>query len=158
MAKRTPLLDTTNIQEAKDFEERLPVGSYEVRFYMTSPISQDQLNELHDYLLDKGLDVIGRLEQNNKGLWHVNVVYQRHEPGENIGVLPLVFPAAAIGLVIPLAIMVLVGIGIFRVGELAKSLTPLILGTLAAVVAAIYVTGKAVEKTGGIETVKALRR
>lgn len=115
------LAETTDVERAIAEEQSLPPGVYEVRFHIIAPISQEELNELHEHLLTQGVDVVGSIVQDVKGLWYVSVKYRKHPPAENIAFAPLLIP-----LIPTFLVAVLVGIGIFRLSDITQNLTKLL--------------------------------
>ena len=132
------LMQTTDIEAAIAKENSLPPGLYEIRIYTVSPMGQDSLNQLHNHLLDQGVDVRGLLEQTDEGLWQVRIRYCRHSSSGKIAFAGL----AVIPLVVPLAIVALIGVGIFKIESVARAVTPLVIGIGAIGIALIYLMGK----------------
>lgn len=119
----TLLAETTDIQVAAEEEQRLPPGVYEVRLSLLSPVSQEQLDDLHAYLLEQGVDIKGFLQQRVKGLYQIRIKYQKHAPSEAIAQWAL----ALIPMIPTFLIASLVGIGIFRVESIMRNILPIVL-------------------------------
>jgi len=137
----TLITETSDIQLATEQERALPPGLYEVRLHIIAPISQQELNDLHDYFLDHGVDVKGCLQQRLKGLYQVRIQYEKHPPTEGIAWVQ------ALLAIIPLAIIgSLVGIGIFKVEDLSKAIMPILLVSGGIVIAALALIRKPVER------------
>lgn len=114
----TLIAETTFVQEAMAEEQSLPPGSYEIRFYSPNPVAQDVLYNIADTVVDNGVDVKEVYQDKSKGLWYVGVRYLKHPASESIGALPVaVIPLIAFGF-----ISTLIGIGIFKVQDIARSI------------------------------------
>jgi len=118
----TLIEETTDIKQAIRTENSLPPGLYEARLSIISPLTQEELNDFHDYLLDNGVDVKGCIQQRLKGLYQLRVQYRKPAPTEGIAW------AQALIAIIPLAIIAtMVGIGIFKLESISKALMPILL-------------------------------
>ena len=137
----TLLLETVNIQEAIAEEQSLPPGLYEVRLSIISPLSQEELDDLHAYFLDRGVDIKGCLQQRIKGLYQIRIKYQKHPLSEGIAQASLLIPLIPVFL-----LAVLVGIGIFKASEIIGALTPIIFGIIGFGVVALVIVRKPLER------------
>lgn len=119
----TLLAEMTDIQTAIAEEQAASPGLIEIRLYTPEPISKEVMQNIFDHLYYNGIDVRGVYQRKTKGLWYVGVRYRKPAPSEAIAALPLaIIPLIAFGF-----IMTLVGIGIFRLGDITKNLMPIIL-------------------------------
>lgn len=118
------LLETTDINEAVAFEQSMAPGAYEIRLNLTSPITQEMLDGLHDHLLQSGVDVLGNIAHGPKGLWQVRIKYNKHPPSEHVAQWQLVIP-----LIVPAIVAIMIGIGIFKIEAIANAIMPLLVVT-----------------------------
>lgn len=138
----TLLIDTTSVNEAIAEESALPPGIYEVRFYSPNPVSRDVQHDIFDHLYNSGVDVRGVYQMKSDGLWYVGVVYQKPAPSEAVAALPVaVIPLIAFGF-----IAALIGVGIFRVENIAKALGQLALILLGGTIVLVALLRKPIER------------
>jgi hypothetical protein len=137
----TLLLETTDTAEAAAFEQSLPPGLYEIRLNLASPISQDDLNELHEYFLNSGVDVKGLMHFGPKGLWQVRVKYEKHPPSEHVAQWQLIIPLIPV-----IVVAVLVGIGIFKLEYIANAIMPILIVAGVVTIVGLALTRKALEQ------------
>lgn len=135
------IAETTDIQLAIEKEQALPPGLYEVRLHIITPLSQQELNDLHDYFLDHGVDVKGCLQQRLKGLYQVVIQYEKHPPTEGIA-----WAAALIAILPVILITSLIGIGLFKIESLSKAIMPILLVCGGFVVVALALARKPLER------------
>ena len=109
------LAETFDISQALAKEQGLAPGVYEVRLNLVSPITQEQLNELHDGLLAQGVQVLGRIEQRVKGLHQVSIKFRKPAPTGSISVAP-----ALVALLPTFIVALLIGIGIFKIADITR--------------------------------------
>jgi len=118
----TMIDEVTDIKEAMAIEAEQPPGIYEIRLSIITPLTQGELDDFHQLLLDHGVDIRGCLQQRLRGLYQIRIKYAKHPPTESIAWVQAVLA------LIPLAIIgTLVGIGIFKIGDLSKALMPILL-------------------------------
>lgn len=138
----TLLIDTTDVNEAVSEEAALPPGDYEVRFYSPNPVSRDVEQDIFDHLYNSGVDVRGVYQRKTDGLWYIGVIYEKPAPYEAVAALPVaVIPLIAFGF-----IATLIGIGIFRVENIAKSLGQLALILLGGTIILVALLRKPIER------------
>lgn len=119
------IVDTTNIEQAIAEERSLKPGAYDIRFYLTEPVGDSDLQSIANHLLANGVDVIDVSQVKSDGLWTVSVKYRRPVATETISFLPLaVIPLIAFGFV-----AVLVGIGIFKIEDIMNNIGKILLIT-----------------------------
>ncbi len=117
------IIDTTNIEEAIQRESALEPGVYDIRFYLTEPVSREDIRSIRDYLNVNGVDTIGVTQIKSGADWAVSVKYRRPEPGESISFLPVaIIPLIGLGFVASL-----VGIGIFKMEDIANNIGKILL-------------------------------
>lgn len=140
----TLMAETSFVQEAMAEEQSLPPGAYEIRFYTPNPVTQEVLFSIADTLVDSGVDVKGVHQAKSDGLWYVGVRYIKHPASEGISALPVaVIPLIAFGF-----IATLIGIGIFKVRDIAKSLGLLAIIILGGSIALAAILRKPLERAG----------
>ncbi len=140
----TAIMDTLNVSEAIEYEKALPVGSYEIRFYLTEPISDRDKQSIKAHLAQNGIPSQISQKKSN-GLWYVAVQYRKPEPSAAIGFLPLaVIPLIAFGFV-----AVLVGIGIFKMQDITNNIGKILLIVFGGTIVLAALMRKSVEK--GVE-------
>lgn len=137
----TLLLETTDIGEAEAKEQSLDPGTYEVRLNLLSPVSKETLNEVHAHLLNSGVDVRGFVHQGIKGLYQVRIKFKKHAMSEGIAQSALLIP-----LIPAILIISLVGIGIFKIAEITKAITPILAGAAAFALATLFIIRKPMGK------------
>lgn len=119
------IIDTTDVGQATEEERSLGPGAYDVRFYLTEPVGNGDLQTIADHLAANGVDVIGVSQAKSGGLWAVSVKYHKPAQSEAIGALPLaIIPLIAFGFIV-----VLVGIGIFKIENIANNIGKILLIT-----------------------------
>lgn len=121
------ILETTNIEEAAEEEKNLLPGSYEVRFYITEPVSSDDMKAMTEHLSENGVTGARISQIKTDGLWAVSVKYNKPDIADTdtISFLPVaVIPLIAFGFV-----AVLVGIGIFKIQDVANNIGKILLIT-----------------------------
>lgn len=122
----TFLAETTSVEEAIAEERASPPGVYEIRFYTPEPPIMEKLQDIFDHLHYNGVDVKRVYPGKKGGLYYIGVIYRKPRPSANIGWLPVaIIPLIALGF-----ISVLIGIGIFKVTDIASALGKLALVTL----------------------------
>ena len=132
----TLLMETTEIDKARAFEETPKPGTYEARFSLARPLTQAELDELHQALLDSGVEVKDVLTQQVKGLDQISVKYMIRHHTEGISQAALLIP------VIPTIIVaVLIGIALFKVQDIIVLV--LVVGGI--LVTAVFLLRKAAE-------------
>jgi len=136
-------METTDIQAAIAEEQTLPPGLYEVRLSLISPISQQQLDDLHAHFLECGIDIQGCLQQRVKGLYEIRIKYKKHAPSGAIAQWQLLIPVIPVFL-----IATLVGIGIFRIEEVGKAILPILLAVGGFVVITVAMIRKPLAEAG----------
>jgi hypothetical protein len=136
------LMDTVNIDEAVKEEAALPSGSYEVRFYLSEPVTPADIQQIRDHLNANGV-VVDRISQGKeKGLWYIAIDYTKPEPGKAIGFLPgAIIPLIAFGF-----ISVLVGIGIFKIESVSNNIGKLLLIIVGGGIVLVALSRKSIEK------------
>ena len=112
----TLVSEGTSIERAIAAEENASPGLYEIRFYLTEPISQGDIASMRESLLGHGVNLKGIRQRKSGGLWYVGVKYVKEPVPEGIAFLPVaIIPLIAFGF-----ISVLVGIGIFKIEDISK--------------------------------------
>jgi len=145
--------ETTDVSEAMAIERDAPPGLLEVRLNLLSPISQEELNGLHNYFLDSGVDVKGCLQQRVRGLYQISIKYQKHAPSGSIAQWSLLIP------LIPTALIgVLVAIGIFKIESIMKSILPIVLAVGGFTIISLAIVRKPLEAAAGPLTEAYVRR
>ncbi len=115
--------ETVDVEKAIKLEEEQAPGLIEVRFYTSTPLTVEDAQSIFDHLAAQSVDVRKVYIHDDTGLPYLGVVYYKQPPVSGIGFLPLaVIPLIAFGLV-----AVLVGIGIFRLGDIVNNLGKLLL-------------------------------
>jgi hypothetical protein len=132
-----------NVDEAIKLEQEAPAGMLEIRFYTPTPISKEQLQAIADKVTDSGADVrdvyLGR--NPNGGLYYVGVQYMKQPASASISALPLaIIPLIAFGM-----IAALVGIGIFKLEDIANNIGKLLLILLGGTIVLAVVLKKPIE-------------
>lgn len=136
------LVETTDVKAAIAEEQSLPPGNYDIRFYSPNPVSEEVQQDIFDHLYDSGVDVRGVYQRKSDGLWYVGVIYNRPVASESIAALPIaIIPLIAFGF-----ISVLVGIGIFRVENIARALGQLALILLGGTIVIVALMRKPIER------------
>ena len=138
------ILETADIQDAIAYEQNLSPGVYEVRLTMTSPLSQEELNGLHDHFLSSGIMVstITQIRKGNK--YQVAIRYTKHPPSGAIA-----SPLVTLIPVIPVALITLtVIIGIFRVEQISRALVPILLATGGFIIITVAMIRKPLAQAG----------
>jgi len=138
----TLIADTLDVDKAIAEENQLPAGIYQIRFYTTQPVSQENLQDIFDHLYAHRVDVQAVGQKKTKGLWYVSVDYSRPEvSSETISALPVaIIPLIAFGM-----IMALVGIGIFKMEDLTGSIGKLLLIVFGGTIVIAAITRKPLE-------------
>jgi len=123
------IMDTTNVEQAIEKERNLKPGSYDIRFYLSEPVGDNDLKTIVEHLSANGIDVVSVNQYKSSGLWVVSVKYHKPAESEAIGFLPLaVIPLVAFGFV-----AVLVGIGIFNMESITNNIGKILLITFGGV-------------------------
>lgn len=120
----TLLAESTDIDALAAEEAALPPGIYEVRFYLTEPIADDELQGIYDHLYYNDVDVLSVRQRKARGLPYVAVKYRRNPSPENIA---FALPTAVIPLIAFGFIITLIGIGIFKLEDITRNLMPIVL-------------------------------
>lgn len=137
----TQVIETVDIDKATKTEQEAPPGLLEIRFYTVTPLDDEDAKNVYDYLLSTGADVRRVYVHSGSGLPYLGVVYNKLPPTEGIAFLPLaVVPLVAFGLT-----TALVGIGIFKLEDITRSLTKLLLITFGGFIALALITRKPME-------------
>ncbi len=135
------ILDTTNIDEAIEEERSLQPGAYDIRFYLAEKVEENDLVSIVEHLSANGIDVIKVNQYKTSGLWVVSVEYRKPVESDAIGFLPLaVIPLIAFGFVV-----VLVGVGIFKMESVANNLGKLLLITFGGLTLFAFAMRKPIE-------------
>jgi len=136
------IMDTTNIEEAIAKERSLKPGAYDIRFYLTEPVGDNDLQSIANHLSANGVDVIDVSQLKTDGLWAVSVKYRKPAETEAIGfALPLaVIPLIAFGF-----IAVLIGIGIFRIEQIMNNIGKILLITFGGLIVFAVAMRKPIE-------------
>lgn len=115
---------TTDIQDAIAYEQNLSPGIYDVRLTLTSPLSQGELNDLHEHFLSSGVDVSTITQRRKGNKYQIAIRYSKYPSTDAISAFPFVGVIAALP---PLLIVVTVMIGIFKIEEISRNLMPILL-------------------------------
>ena len=105
--------EAVDVGQAAQIESSLPPGTYEARLSLTSPLSQEELDMVHQQLLDAGVDIQGFVQQRVRGLWQLSIKYRIHPVTQTISQAALLIP-----MIPTVVIAVLVGIALFKIQEL----------------------------------------
>ncbi len=62
------VVETVDISKATNEELKMPPGPIEVRFYLTEPISENDLQAIHDHLISAQVDVRDVYQTKSNGL------------------------------------------------------------------------------------------
>lgn len=117
------IINTTNIEEAIQQESALEPGVYDIRFYLTEPVSKEDIGAIRDHLHVNGVDAINVTQMKSGAEWAVSVKYRKPEISESISFLPVaIVPLIAFGFVASL-----VGIGIFKMEDIANNIGKILL-------------------------------
>jgi hypothetical protein len=139
MVNSEELLD---LPTAINLENDLPPGIWDVKFYTTRPFTAEEINEIKATLADEGVEVKNISQGVFQGTDYLSVIYERRAAAPGISFLPAaIIPLIGFGLV-----SVLVGIGIFKVGDILASAAKLIAITGGIVLVAIVLLRKPIEK------------
>lgn len=122
----TAIIDTTNVEQAVEAERSLKPGAYDIRFYLTEQVGDDDLLSIVEHLSANGIDVVSVSQTKSGGLWVISVKYRKPAESDAIGFLPFaVIPLIAFGFV-----AVLVGVGIFRIEQIMNNIGKILLISL----------------------------
>lgn len=117
------IIDTPNIEEAIQQENALGPGVYDIRFYLAEPVTQEDIRLIRDHLHVNGVDAIDVTQIKSGADWAVSVKYRRPEVGDSISFLPMaIIPLIGFGFVASL-----VGIGIFKMEDIANNIGKILL-------------------------------
>jgi len=117
------IAETVDVKQAAADEAALPPGLYEIRFYLDSPVTPGDVKDTRDYLVSQGVDVKQVRQSKSNGLWYLAVKYRKHAPTESVAFLPM----AVIPLIGFAFVGLLIGIGVFKIEELANNIGKLML-------------------------------
>lgn len=124
MPTDTLISEGVDIDQMAAVENSQPPGLYDIRFYLTEPVSAGDKTLIVQDLRAAGVQLIGIDSRKSDGLWYVSVKYRRPEPpppGE-YAFLPLaVIPLIGFGL-----IATLVGIGIFKMEDITNNIVKIL--------------------------------
>ncbi len=119
------IMDTANVEQAIKEESSLGPGTYDIRFYLADPVGGDELKSIASHLSAEGVDVISVSQKKVGGLWTLSVKYRKPAESEAISALPLaIIPLIAFGFIV-----VLVGIGIFKIDQITNNIGKILLVT-----------------------------
>ena len=138
----TLLAETADIEKAILEEKAAPPGLLEVRFYLTEPVPSDDLQAMYRHLYENGVDVRSVKQAKARGLYYVSVIYNKPQPSESIAFLPL----AIIPLIAFVFVSALIGIGIFKVENIARSLGMLALIIIGGTIVLAAILRKPIER------------
>jgi hypothetical protein len=115
--------EARSLNEAANIEASLPPGNHEIRVYTTQRQDAATMAELRGVLAENGARVssIGQGREGN--LYYVSVKYNKPAPSATISALPL----AIIPLIGLVAILGMVGVGIFKISDITDNLAKLLL-------------------------------
>lgn len=131
-----------DLSTAINLENGLPPGIWEVRFYITRQLTAEEINYIKATLADEGVVVKSVSQGVSQGTNYLSITYERRTAAAGISFLPLaVIPLIGFALV-----AVLVGVGIFKIGDILTSATKLIAITGGIVLVAIIILRKPIEK------------
>ena len=137
------IAETADIQDAIAYEQNLSPGIYDVRLTLTSPLSQEELNDLHEHFLSSGVDVSTITQRRKGNNYQIAIRYSKY-PSDAIA-----SPLVALIPVIPVAIIALtVTIGIFRIEEISRALLPILLATGGFIVITVAMIRKPLAEAG----------
>jgi hypothetical protein len=148
----TLVSDFVDISTALKEEQALSPGQYEIRFYISEPVSSRDIADARAYLKSEGVDVRNIYQQKSNGLYFLGVQYVKHPVSDSIAFLPLaVIPLIGFALT-----AVLVGVGIFKLDSIANNIGKILLITLGGTIALAALLRKPIEKVSEAATRKYL--
>lgn len=138
------IVDTLEVSQAIEEESKLKPGIYDVRFYLTESVSNNDLVSIVEHLSANGIDVVKVSQYKSSGLWVVSVKYRKPAENDAISFLPAaVIPLVAFGFV-----AVLVGIGIFNMETIANNIGKILLITFGGLTIFALAMRKPIEAVG----------
>ncbi len=129
-----------DINQAVEEEKNLPPGTYDIRFYLNAPLTSEDIKAISQHLIENGVDV-KKVYQNISQEIYLGVQYQRHE-ATGISFLPL----AVIPLIGFVLVAALVGLGIFKIGDITSAIGKLLLIALGGTALVALALRKPIEK------------
>jgi hypothetical protein len=142
-----------SLNEASRIEESLPPGKHEIRVYTTQLQEAATIQELRAVLSENGARVNSVSQGREGDLCYLSVKFTKTAPSDSISALPV----AIIPLIGLVAILGMVGLGIFQLDSITDNITKLllILGGITIVTVALlrkpieHATSVAVKRYGG---------
>lgn len=120
------VVETTDLNSASANEQSLPPGPYEARFYISQPVTPQDIADTRAYLKNEGVDVRKVYQQKTNGLYYIAVQYVKHPASGSISFLPV----ALIPLIGFALVAGLVGVGIFKLDTITNNIGKILLITL----------------------------
>lgn len=129
------ICDISGVSEAAEVENSLPYGVYEIKCLMSGPQTPDTLQQLADVLATNGIDVDTVSQYQEGDNYYISVKYTRHAPSVKIAFLP----AAVIPLIGFVIVAGMVGVGIWKIGDISSAVikTTLVVGGIAIALVAL---------------------